>query len=197
MDALSAGMLVVDRTARIVIANRTAEALLKKADGLTMQGGHLAAHDGAANQLLHKAIRGALLAGRGKAPTAPGLIVVPCEAGPSLALMVCALPPDATGLGSGEPMAMIFVGDPESARDRWPEALAKAYRLTLAESRLAAALLRGERPQDYCGRTGISINTAKSQIKSILAKSGCSRQSDFIRQVFADPVLRMAAKSQD
>ncbi len=197
MDALSAGMLIVNRTARLVIANRTAEALLKKGDGLTVLGGHLAASDAAANLALHKAIRDAVLAVRGKAPSAPGLIIVPRAAGPSLSLMVCPLPPDATGLGSSEPMAMIFLGDPDGAADRWPEALARAYHLTPAESRLAGSLLRGERPQDYCERAGISINTAKSQIKSILAKSGCGRQSDFIRQVFSDPVLRMIAKSQD
>ncbi|HKP22943.1 MAG TPA: GAF domain-containing protein [Dongiaceae bacterium] len=197
MDALSAGMLIVDRAARVVIANRTAEAVLRKSDGLGAQGGVLAAHDGAINQLLHKAIRDALLAARGKAPTAPAMVVVPREAGPPLSLMVCPLPADATAPGSSEPMAMIFLGDPDPAADRWSEALARAYHLTPAESRLAAALLRGERPQHYCERAGITINTAKSQIRSILAKSGCARQSEFVRQVFSDPVLRMAAKSAD
>ena len=196
MDALSAGMLIVDRAARIVIANRTAEALLKKGDGLMAKGGSLAARNGSANLALHKAIRNVLAIGR-KASSAPELIIAPRAAGPSLSLMVCPLPPDATDLGSSAPMAMIFLSDPDGVADRWPDALARAYHLTPAESRLAGSLLRGERPQDYCERSGISINTAKSQIKSILAKSGCSRQAEFIRQVYSDPVLRMIANSQD
>jgi DNA-binding CsgD family transcriptional regulator/GAF domain-containing protein len=197
MDALSAGILVVNRVARVLIANRTAEAVLTKFDGLGVRHGILVAQDGAIDQILHKSIRDALLAARGKTPIAPAIVVVPREAGPPLSLMVFPLPPDVAAPGSAEPMAMIFLGDPHPAADRWPEALARAYRLTPAESRLAGALLLGERPQDYCERTGISINTAKSQIRSILAKSGCSRQAEFVRQVFADPVLRMAAKWPD
>jgi DNA-binding CsgD family transcriptional regulator/PAS domain-containing protein len=195
MDSLSAALLIVDRTGRIVVANRTAEALLQKGDSLILRNGRLAARNGGAEQRLHKAIESAVLAARGRVSAPPGLVMLPRAEGNPLSLMVCPLPPEAMGTGSSEPMAMIFLSDPDGAADRWPEALARAYRLTPAEARLAGALLRGEHLRDYAEQAGITINTARSQLRSVLSKTDCARQSDFIRQVFSDPVLRMLARS--
>jgi hypothetical protein len=42
-------------------------------------------------------------------------------------------------------------------------------------------------------RTSISRNTVKSHLKQVFAKTGCTRQSDLVRDLGADPILKMAA----
>jgi DNA-binding CsgD family transcriptional regulator len=55
---------------------------------------------------------------------------------------------------------------------RRPSKYSKAlYGLTEAEARLTSGLLRGERLEDYAARTGISMNTARTHLKSVFAKT--------------------------
>ena len=196
MDALAAGMVIVDSLGKIAIANRTAEKLFSVGDGLIVRGGRLSARDHSADRALRQAVRDAVLAVQGRASSPPGLVMVPRPGSGSLSLLVCPLPPEAVGAGAHEPMAMILIGTSAGQPVRLPDALARLYGLTDAEARLAGALLGGERLQDYAERIGVSINTARTQLKSILAKAGCNRQSDFIRQVLSDPVLRMISNDR-
>jgi DNA-binding CsgD family transcriptional regulator len=72
------------------------------------------------------------------------------------------------------------------------QALIQLYGLTAAEARLTAALVNGERLEDYAVRQRISINTVRTQSKQIFAKTGLSRQADLIREVLANPALKAA-----
>jgi DNA-binding NarL/FixJ family response regulator len=78
-------------------------------------------------------------------------------------------------LTAGErPLAMILVADPDelfpSGRDR-----AQAFRLTPAETRLAAALLTGKRLSDIAA-SDVRMTTVRTQLSSILRKLGVERQ---------------------
>jgi len=44
---------------------------------------------------------------------------------------------------------------------------------------------------DHAEGAGITLNTAKTHLKQIFAKTGSRRQSDLIRLILADPVLRL------
>jgi DNA-binding CsgD family transcriptional regulator len=59
-------------------------------------------------------------------------------------------------------------------------AVKRHYCFTVAEERLAIALLSGKRANDYANEKGISINTVRSQIRSIMEKVGVNRQTDLI-----------------
>ena len=52
--------------------------------------------------------------------------------------------------------------------------------LTPAETRLAVALTNGESLRDFVRRTGVSIETARSQLKACFAKTGTHRQSELV-----------------
>ncbi len=49
----------------------------------------------------------------------------------------------------------------------------------------------GERIADYAERAGISVNTANTQLKQLLAKTVTNRQADLMRQVLSDPVASL------
>lgn len=67
---------------------------------------------------------------------------------------------------------------------------AYALGLTPAEARLARALCGEESLQDYARASGVARTTVKTQLRSIFAKTGTTRQSALVRLVAAVPPAR-------
>ncbi len=67
--------------------------------------------------------------------------------------------------------------------------LRQAYRLSVAEARLAAQLVAGLTPKGAAGTSGVAISTIRTQLRSLFAKTGCSRQSEVVKLA-----LRMAGR---
>lgn len=61
--------------------------------------------------------------------------------------------------------------------------LRRLYGLTAAEAELAQALAAGSTAADHAQARGVSIHTARSQLKSVLMKLGVSRQADVVQIV--------------
>jgi len=61
--------------------------------------------------------------------------------------------------------------------------LARIFGLTKAETRLAEALASGDSTRGYSELQGVSINTVYTQLKSLLSKTGVSRQAELVRLV--------------
>ena len=59
--------------------------------------------------------------------------------------------------------------------------LVSAYRLTRVEARVALHLIEGGDVASYAREAKVSIGTARSQLKSIFAKTGVTRQSALVR----------------
>jgi len=64
-----------------------------------------------------------------------------------------------------------------------PEALRIAYSLTPAESELLGLLASGHCLSDAAKARGVSLNTVRSQLKQVFAKTDTSRQAALIRLV--------------
>jgi DNA-binding CsgD family transcriptional regulator len=123
------------------------------------------------------------------------VLALPRPEGRPLSLLVCPLRPHALTLGASVPAALLIFGDPDAGPSTSTQALIELYGLTPAEARLMAALVDGERLEDYADRHQISINTARTQSKQIFAKTGQGRQADLIREVLANPVLRVTNRT--
>jgi len=52
----------------------------------------------------------------------------------------------------------------------------RAWRLTEAESQIAGDVARGRAVQMIAQDRGVSVHTVRTQLKRVLAKSGCHRQ---------------------
>ena len=62
-----------------------------------------------------------------------------------------------------------------------PKTLLRAtFGLTVAEAAIASALAEGETLQDIAARTGVRMSTLRTQLTSVLAKTGTSRQAQLI-----------------
>lgn len=96
--------------------------------------------------------------------------------------------------GGQEPLlALLVMGEStESAQDARD---APILGLTPAEWRLALELREGVSVSDAALALGISVNTARTQVKSIFSKLGISRQSELVRRLEGYEVLRPAARA--
>lgn len=65
------------------------------------------------------------------------------------------------------------------------EALRRCFGLTQAEARLAAVLWEATVLKEAAGRLGISLNTAKTQLAAVFAKTGTGNQSALIKRLSA------------
>ena len=90
-----------------------------------------------------------------------------------------------------QPIAVIFLNEPTVQESPSSDLVKELYGLTPAEARLTAALLKGERLQEYSKRVGIQVETARSQLKQVFAKTGHRRQTDLIRELLSNPILRL------
>lgn len=191
IDQMSLGVLIVGLGGVVRFSNKTMDRILKSDLGLTVRHGRLAIDDAQAQQTLNKALEDAQKAANGNLFRSGTMIALRDRSDKPLSLLISPLPPGVMGLRPVGPVAAIFINHPEERRKPAEDAISKLYGLTPAEARLAKALLDGDRLQDYAERQGISLHTAKTQLKQVFLKTGHSRQSDLVRDIMSNPVLRM------
>ena len=112
------------------------------------------------------------------------------------ALPVGMTAPTALGIEQfGPGHVLLLLSAPERVARLDPDRLAQAFALTPAEARLAAMLSEGHSLADFAARRGITTGTARIQLKSIMAKTGTSRQADLVRLITASCAARDVAKA--
>ncbi|MNG24166.1 Bacterial regulatory protein, luxR family [compost metagenome] len=62
-----------------------------------------------------------------------------------------------------------------------PQHLTDLFQLTTAEQRLAELLCVGLQPRECAERLDTSINTVRSQLRSLFRKTGTERQTELVR----------------
>jgi DNA-binding CsgD family transcriptional regulator len=191
LERLALGAIIVDTNSRLVFANSVARRLLQTGAGLSVSQGRLVAkgveRGARLDQLIHDAT------GQAISLSAGGLSVIGRPNGRSLSLLVSPFRPPETAGVFGMPTALILFSDPGAATHIPDHVLARVLGLAQAEARLLAALVAGQTMAEYAESAGVTINTAKTQLKQIFLKTGHNRQADVIRAVLADPLIKLAA----
>ncbi len=193
LDALSLGLVLAGVDGKIFFANSVAERHLQAGAAVTSLRGHLRLRDARAHDILKQAIQTTAALAYGKSVSSSPLIVVQSQEETRLSLLVCPAPTACHFSGPNVPVVAIYIGEPDRKPISLRDLLTQVYGLTPAEGRLLTALLDGERLQETADRLEISVNTIRTQLRSLFAKTGHRRQSDLIRDVTNHPVLRLAA----
>jgi DNA-binding CsgD family transcriptional regulator/PAS domain-containing protein len=185
LDQLGAAVIIADSDGRMIQANRAAERVLQRGDGLRIQNGKLRALDVSESAGLEAAIAAAAV--ELKTAAAIGRMRVRRHDG-RLPYLLTVAPLGADLTVYGRPLAMIVLTDPDecSLSDR---NLAEFFGLSPAESRLAVALLAGKKLSEVAMEFGVQITTLRTQLSSILRKTGVTRQIDLIRLLSNVPVI--------
>jgi DNA-binding CsgD family transcriptional regulator len=177
LDQLAAAVIVADSDGRVIQANRAAERVLQRGDGLTVRDGKLGALHVFDSARFEASIAAA--AAEQKTGAAIGRMRIRRHDGhPPYMLTVAPLGADLALYGRS--LALIVFGDPDEKTSSERE-LAEFFRLSPAESRLAVALLAGKKLVEIAADFGVQITTLRTQLSSILRKTGVTRQVDLIR----------------
>jgi DNA-binding CsgD family transcriptional regulator/PAS domain-containing protein len=177
LDQLGAAVIIADTDGRVIQTNRAAERVLQRGDGLRIRNGKLGALDVSENAGLETAIASAAM--EQETPAAIGRMRVRRhDSCLPYVLTVAPLGADLTIYGRA--LAMIVLTDPDECSPSERE-LAEFFRLSPAESRLAVALLAGKKLSEVAMEFRVQITTLRTQLSSILRKTGVTRQVDLIR----------------
>jgi DNA-binding CsgD family transcriptional regulator len=85
--------------------------------------------------------------------------------------------------------AMIVATRVEAPRLPFADLLGGLFDLTPAESRLARAIAGGVTIQAYAATAMVSAETVRTQLKSVMSKTGTHRQTDLVRLLVATTPL--------
>ena len=86
-----------------------------------------------------------------------------------------------------ETVVLALLNDEASKVQARPDTIKALFRLTAAETELAAALANGVQVEAYAVQRGISIKTVRSQVASLFAKTGTHRQTDLVALILRLP----------
>lgn len=184
LNHLRLGVILTDARGRPHFINRAAESLLALAQGLRITKEGLSLPRARDDEQLRRLIHAAAAVARGEDAAAPGGMRVPLPNGGALQLQVVPLIAGNTRWGSAFPSGSLAVFIARQGQLRLPwQKLAALYGLTRAEARLAAKLADGMSLEDAADALSVSINTARSHLKTVFQKTGVRRQAELVAQL--------------
>jgi DNA-binding CsgD family transcriptional regulator len=180
---LATALVIVDGVGLVTYHNRAAATIIAAADGLMVVGNRLAAIDPNESQALRQLVAAAVRAPR-EVAAAPGGVIRIRRRSDRPAYEVLVAPLGATMFASSfsEPMAGVFIRDPDAPVATPTQWLQRLHGLTPAEARLMQALLAGDSLERMAERLHVGIETLRTQLKATYRKTDTSSQSELIRR---------------
>ena len=110
--------------------------------------------------------------------------------GTTLGLYLYALRPKETLRAFGDqPVAMLVCHEPGKRIELDPFVIAAAFDLTPGEARVAVATGQGLTAEQIARANAVSINTVRSQLRSIFDKTGTARQAELVSVLAGLPMI--------
>lgn len=192
LDLLAIPAMFFDENSHATHLNKRAKALLADNSSLRLENGHLVASDVDVSRKLNFEIASAIQASRGDTVTLNEVVLLPRPKQLPLMLMVT---PVRLHAGQTHGAAMVFAFDPAYAPSLTVDRVRKLFGLTNAEAGLAVALCGGRTLDDISHERAVSLNTLRTQLKSIFAKTGTNRQTELVSLLLASPAYFLADRS--
>lgn len=175
-QSASDAVFFIDRHGRVAHANQAGAYMSRNATIVTIdRGAQLGLLDPKAEAALQSAL-GAI--SRADYTRLKGSFLVRRAIGSPLQATVTPLERNGTlfdRIFDDGPVAMLVLQAPLAGED--PAAKLRAYGLTPAELALAQAIAQGLSPRDYADSRSVSVNTVRTQLKSVFSKTETNRQS--------------------
>lgn len=163
----------------LIDCNRPADALLRRADALTLRQRQLKAREPRDDEALQTALRAAAARQGGQASA----IFIHREQGLPYVLSIASV---RVGM---ERQIVAIATDPADRDLSLTSRIRALYGLTRAEAEVAEALCAGRGLEELSQERGVALNTVRTQIKNIYVKLDCSRQSELVARIGALPRL--------
>jgi DNA-binding CsgD family transcriptional regulator/PAS domain-containing protein len=182
LAAVDTAALVLDAAGRIRFASPAAEEILRARDGLLTSNNALQVAARVGQARLDEAIA------RAADPTAPvGTMLRLSRSSSATEWILLVAPFDSSAAQLGARRVLCLIRDPD--RDLTPRQwqLTRAFGLTAAEARVAAAIAQGKSLEMIAEEFGVSRNTVRNQTQQVLGKTGATRQAQLVRLLLSLP----------
>jgi DNA-binding CsgD family transcriptional regulator len=180
LEIVSAGVILVDESLRIVHANHSAGKMLTIGDTISSRNEVLELRSALANNALRTAVR---QASKSELELGSRGINIPLRRPGGGAAVAHVLPLRRKGIRQGlvqHASAAIFIApgrEPKLPAD----AIALLYDLTPAELRVFELITDGHTPREIARLLSIAISTVRTHLIRVFEKTGCNRQANLVK----------------
>jgi DNA-binding CsgD family transcriptional regulator/PAS domain-containing protein len=181
LDQIRMGVILTNRFGTPLYLNRAAELMMTQDVGLGIFHNRLAAHSPSETAMLLKMIFEASKEANGTAVSGDMRITMPDKVD-YLHCVVTPVSPEISfmmNLDGGTDCVAVFLSRPGGLQLS-PKRLVSLYKITPAEARLAARLAALRTVDEAADDLGISLSTARTQLKSLFGKTGTRSQSELL-----------------
>lgn len=187
LRGVALGVALIRADGGVLFANGAANAVINNGDILSLSSGALSlGQPGRRGRFRELLTRIAAMVKDGE-QVSPRAIAVPRPSRQRpVSLLIWPLP-EATEVGADEPVAIVFIGDPEHRGEIDPMRLCDLYGLSRAEARVAALLAQGHRLDETAQILGVAYETVRKHLKQIFSKTGTDRQAELVRMLVGGP----------
>lgn len=195
LDQWPIGVILTDPNVRPLVLNRAAETIIKQRDGLTTSPDGLRAASPKATSMLRALIRQAASLNPSQQNASAGTTLPRPSGRQPFSVLVASSGPDGATIPMGVTVVSVFISDPARFTDPAPPLLQTLYGLSAAEAEFAAALIGGSGLLAASKRMHIGVNTAKTHLSHIFAKTGTRKQGELIHLILTGPAGMVASET--
>jgi DNA-binding CsgD family transcriptional regulator len=189
LELVAFGIVIVDLHGKVLMGNRSADAILRTGDGLKCHRGRLICEQARDASALQDAIRSVAQPLSGPPQVATDFRVTRRVSRSPLTVHVVPIPSTSAWKGFVPPLgvAAVFIVDPLcGAAD--VDGFADAYGLTASEGRVLREIGRGGGLIDAAAKLGVAVPTARTQLQHIFEKTNSNSQAELVRLVMMSPL---------
>jgi hypothetical protein len=196
------GIVALSTDGKVRFANSMATQALSSKDGISIKNECLALTDRESQSVLDefltatKALKPAQMAYGNKAALRNCAAQRPSGSKPYLLMFsAVALSSWTVDVSPSDRMILVYINDPQKRLQPSEDQLKSYYKLTSCQAKLAVRLYAVENVVTVAETLGISINTARSHLRSIYAKTGANNQGELIK-ILTDTIKTYGATNQ-
>lgn len=185
MDRLPYGVVLLGPNLEILDASRAARAMLSARSGMHADGGCL----GFLRSTDARVFAERLKEDPARARLDDTVVIGRGPLRPPLSLLVLPLKPTQEPWLRPAARWLVLIFDPEAAVPVAERALRQTFGLTPAEAALARRLASGLTVAQSASELGVSLNTARTQLKAVFSKTGVNTQSQLVHRILNSPAV--------
>ena len=192
LDQAPRAIIILGQNGQPTYQNLEASRILSKNDGVFENESGITIDDSAADEKVSVFLEQIRSTETGQFSTHRLTTIIPRKSGAApYKLLMYALPFERSQamLNIDQGLAVLLIYDPETLLDLNTSLLHDFYNLTKAEAALAQSLFMGNSLPEASNRLGISINTTRTQLRSIFKKVGVHSQAVLLQE-FAKSVIQ-------
>jgi PAS domain-containing protein len=182
LDRVRCALVLCDADARVLWANSAAERIFARGSDIRVRAERLATPSPRETLVLRRRIA-AVAQNDESAPTADRYLTLGREGATDLQVMMHPV--------GAEHRVLLVLSSPREVPALPADLIGRLFALSPAESRIAAALFSGLTINEYANATGVTIGTARFQLKQVLAKTQAGRQADLIRRICSSVIAQV------